>query len=331
MHATLAAIDYTHLTRPENFGLLLRVAFLLLVIWPLLLLLARLIHRLVRPHVSAQSAMLVRHGITYLGTILIALTVMRELGFKMSAVLGAAGIAGVAIGFASQTSLSNLISGIFLIWEKPFQLGDLIKAGDSIGFVHAIDLLSVKLRTFDNQFVRIPNETLLKEQTTNVTYFPIRRMDITIGVAYKEDLERVLELLKDLANKNPYCLDEPTPLVVVKDFADSSINFTLGMWFLKTDYLLLRNSFLPALKKRFDEEGIEIPFPHRTLYTGSESTPFPIRIVDERELHPTTPAPPSSESCAESESENVPRRTIQPKIDTGSQGDSRKIHTESKT
>ncbi|MGK0176674.1 MAG: small-conductance mechanosensitive channel [Lentimonas sp.] len=228
---------------------------------------------------SEHLGLMTRKIIFFLGCAICLITVLYEFGFKLNALLGAAGVASVAIGFAAQTSLSNIISGIFLYWEKPFAAGDIIRVGETTGSVISIDLMSVKLRTYDNLFVRIPNETMVKAEVTNITKFPIRRMDINIGVAYKEDVDRVIEVLKDVADKNPYCLDEPEPLIIFKNYGESSLDFLLGLWFEKTQYVLLRNSIMRDVKKRFDAEGIEIPFPHRTLYTGSVTEPFPVKIL----------------------------------------------------
>ncbi|QBG48399.1 mechanosensitive ion channel family protein [Verrucomicrobia bacterium S94] len=246
---------------------------------PFLRLFSYLIRKGLRKKVSEQSIMLASKGVLYLGTALLIIMVLQKAGVQLGTLLGAAGIAGVAIGFASQTSLSNLISGLFLIWEKPFAVGDVLHAGSDHGTVHSIDLLSVQLRTFNNQLIRIPNETLIKSSFTNVTRFPIRRMDIPIGVAYKEDVDHVVNVLKEVATANPYCLDEPEPLIIFKGFGDSALEFQFGPWFAKTDYIALRNSLMKEIKKRFDEEKIEIPFPHRTLYAGEVTKPFPVHVV----------------------------------------------------
>ncbi len=146
--------------------------------------------------------------------------------------------------------------------------------------------MSVKLRTFDNQFVRIPNETLVKSTVINITRFPIRRVDVRIGVAYREDPERVREVLLDVARKNPIALVEPEPLVIFDAFADSSLNLLFAVWATRDNWLELKNSIQEEVKERFDEEGIEIPFPHRTLYVGSESEAFPIRLVPDESRAP---------------------------------------------
>ena len=257
-----------------------RCVLILAVGIPVLIILSRVASRIVEKHYTPQSAMLARQGIFYTGLIFLAIIELHQLGFKITALLGAAGVAGMAIGFAAQTSLSNLISGIFLIFEKPFEVGDAITVGDTTGTILSIDLLSVKLRQFDNKFVRIPNESLIKGQVTNITRFPIRRYDINLGVAYKEDIKQVMEVLKDIADKNPYCLDEPEPLVVFTGFGDSALQLLFAVWFLKTDFLKLRNSIMTEIKSGFDKEGIEIPFPHQSIYTGSVTEPFPIKIVN---------------------------------------------------
>ncbi len=252
---------------------------LIVVGFPLIRLLGYMIRKGLRKKVSEQAIMLFSKGVVYIGTAVIILMVLQQAGFKLGTLLGAAGIAGVAIGFASQTSLSNLISGLFLIWERPFSVGDVLHVSSDHGIVHSIDLLSVQLRTFNNQLIRIPNEVLIKSSFTNVTRFPIRRMDIPIGVAYKEDITKVMDILREVAEHNPLCLDEPPPVIVFKGFGDSALEFLFGPWFSKTDYIALRNSLMTEIKERFDAEGIEIPFPHRTLYAGEATKPFPVHVV----------------------------------------------------
>lgn len=278
-----SAIDWLS----AHSGTIIRVAVLVLVGLPLVRLAGGLVGRTLRKRFTDQSVMLARKIVTYTATAVLLVMVLRELGFRLTALLGAAGIAGVAIGFAAQTSLSNLISGIFLIWEKPFRVGDVVQLDTATGIVHSIDLLSVKLRTFDNHFIRIPNEVLVKTCFTNVTRFPVRRLDIDIGVAYKEDVDHVTAVLADVADANPYCLDEPKRLILFKGFGDSALEFKLGVWFEKADMLELRNSIMRDIKKRFDEEDIEIPFPHRSLYTGAATEPFPVRVIPDNTETPS--------------------------------------------
>jgi small-conductance mechanosensitive channel len=243
---------------------------------------------------DAQRAMIIRRGVFYGIAGLFTASALMELGFDLSVLLGAAGILTVAIGFASQTSASNVISGLFLLGERPFAVGDIIRVNGTTGEVLSVDLLSVKLRTFDNLFVRIPNETMIKSEVTNLRRFPIRRVDLQVGVAYKEDLREVREVLLEVAERNPLCLEEPAPLIIFRGYGDSSINHQFSVWAKTEHFLELRNSIPVEIKEAFDEHGIEIPFPHRTLYTGSETSPFPVQQA------PDAPESPPSPSDAES-------------------------------
>lgn len=285
----LAGINWSKLVTMENINSVIRVIVLVGLGFPLLLFICTVVGKAVQKRFTPQVSMLIRKGIFYFGSIVLIISVLYQMGFKLTALLGAAGIAGIAIGFASQTSVSNIISGLFLISEKPFEVGDLIKVDDTKGTILSIDLLSVKLRTLDNQLVRIPNESLIKNQVTNITRFPIRRFDINLGVAYKEDVSKVRNVLLDIAKNNPYCLDEPEPLVLFLNFGDSALEFLFAVWFVKTDFFKLRNSIMQEIKERFDAEGIEIPFPHRTLYTGSVTEPFPVEIVPSKAKKPKQP------------------------------------------
>ncbi len=245
---------------------------------------------------DAQRIMIIRRVTFYGITGLFIASALMELGFDLGVLLGAAGILTVAIGFASQTSASNLISGLFLLGERPFSLGDIIRVNGTVGEVLSVDLLSVKLRTLDNLFVRIPNETLIKSEVTNIRRFPIRRVDFVVGVAYREDLRKVNEVLMDVADRNPYCLEEPAPLALFTGFADSSMNYEVRLWAKTENFFDLRNSIPIEIKEAFDEHDIEIPFPHRTLYTGSETEPFPVRIVGDADGAPA--GAPSGEASS---------------------------------
>jgi small-conductance mechanosensitive channel len=232
-------------------------------------------------NLDAHAGMLVRRVVYYLVLVLFLVSALRELGFNLGVLLGAAGILSVAVGFASQTSASNLISGLFLLGERPFAVGDVITVGNTTGEVMSVDLLSVKIRTFDNRFVRIPNETMIKSEVTTLTRFPIRRYDVQLGIAYKEDIARAREVLMAVADRNPSCLEEPQPLFIFLGFGDSALNFQFSVWAARENFLDVRNSIQEEIKLAFDDAGIEIPFPHRTLYAGSVTEPFPVRVVED--------------------------------------------------
>ena len=259
---------------------LIRALIILAVGIPLARLLCSSLSKALKKRTTPHQAIMIRRISFYILLTLIVISVLRELGFSLGVLLGAAGILTVAIGFAAQTSASNIISGLFLLADRPFQIGDVIQVGDTTGIVNAIELLSVKLRTFQNFLVRIPNEDLIKNQVTNFTHYPIRRIDVEVGVAYKEDISKVREVLLEVASRNPLCLEEPSPLFVYKGYGDSSIDLLLGVWVKKENFLLLMNSIKQEIKEAFDNHGIEIPFPHLSIYTGSVTDPFPVMVVN---------------------------------------------------
>ena len=264
----------------KHHDIIHRISMIIVVGFILLFLLNTYLKIWLKKRLAPQTQLVLYKFINYGGFVIILLTVLYEFNVRLTAIFGAAGIAAIAISFAAQNSLSNIISGLFLLWEKPFQIGDLVKTEGQLGVIYSMDLLSVNMRTFDNLLIRIPNEKIMKATFVNVTRFPIRRMDLTINIAYKDDVERTFGVLKDIAKRNPYCLDEPEPILLFKGFMDSAQEILFGVWFEKSDYIVLRNSILKEVKRRFDEEGIEIPFPHRTVYAGTVTQPFPVEMVE---------------------------------------------------
>ena len=264
----------------ERALIFVRATILLLTGLVLAKVVSAMVKKIAARRLSTHQTMILRRSSFYLILGLFLVSALHELGFNLGVLLGAAGIFTVAIGFASQTSASNLISGLFLVAERPFTVGDVIKVGDTVGEVLSIDLLSVKLRTFDNLYVRIPNESLIKTETTTLTRFPIRRIDVKVGIAYKEDITRTRTLLEQIARNNPLCLEEPKPLFIFLGFGESSLDIQFSIWAKRENFLDLKNSLQEEIKCAFDAQGIEIPFPHRSLYAGAVTEPFPVKIVD---------------------------------------------------
>jgi small-conductance mechanosensitive channel len=255
-------------------------ALLLLVVGlPLVFVAARSTQRWVGRQYSRQQGMVAGKAVFYPGLLILVMMLLAQFDFSLAPLLGAAGILGIAIGFASQTSVSNIISGFFLIAEKPFEVDDVIQVGDTVGRVLSIDTLSVKLRTLDNRFVRIPNETIVKSQVTTITRYPIRRVELDIGVAYKEDIGHVRNVILDVVDRNPRALMEPAPMLVFDRYGDSALELKLRVWATRDNFIALKNALLEEIKARFDEEGIEIPFPHVSLYAGEATAPFPVRMA----------------------------------------------------
>lgn len=233
----------------------------------LLGLMVSILKRVTKKRFDVRTSGLIIKITQYLGLALIAINAFDVARVDLSALLGAAGIAGIALGFAAQTSVSNFISGFFLISEKMFAPGDVLNVDGTVGSVLSVDALSIKLRTFDNQLVRIPNETLIKTNVFNITRFPARRLNMNILITYDSNLEKAKAVLLDTVAKNREILKNPEPLFFVKGFAENGVDLLLGVWIASTDWVTANNSIHIDVKKRLDEEGIAFAFPTRTIYT----------------------------------------------------------------
>lgn len=241
-------------------GLLVLIIGILAIRLVLVPLFGLLVHR-----GSQQSRLVVKKGVWYGGLFFVFIGALSIMGVEVRGILGAAGIAGVAIGIASQSSLSNIIAGLFLVSENTFTLGDVIKVDTTIGVVHAVDLLAVKLRTFDNTVIRIPHQKLITSMVQNITKFPVRRMDFSLRVEFATDLERCEELMRRVVAKHPLALNNPEPFLMFTEFSDSGVEILLGVWFEKSDYVPVKNGITRELVKAFAEEGLKISYPHVTL------------------------------------------------------------------
>ena len=226
--------------------------------------------RTVGNRLNAHQRLLWRRGIFYFIFLLFIMTSLREAGFKLSVFLGAAGILTVALGFASQTSATNLISGLFLIGEGSFEVGDTIQItlirGQTIeGQVISIDLLSVKLLTLDNVYIRLPNEQLIRTPVMNLSKYPIRRIPITLAINFHEDIIKVRQVLLDVAAKYPLVMDDPKATVTVTAFRESSIELLFAVWCRQENALKVRDEMQERVRNGFLENQIEIPVPKMGL------------------------------------------------------------------
>lgn len=227
--------------------------------------LGRLGGRIAARRGTAQTAMLTRRLISYGIYIVVLMTVLSTLGFDLKVLAGAAGILTVAVGFASQTSASNIISGLFLVGERPFVVGDVIRIGQTTGEVIAIDLLSIKLRTFDNLYVRLPNETVIKSEVTNLTHFPIRRFDLAVSVPYGTELGAAREVLLEVARQSEHALEEPKAQVLFLGYGESGMNLQLSAWATRDDFSIFRYALAEEVKRAMEVAGMPIPFARRDL------------------------------------------------------------------
>jgi Small-conductance mechanosensitive channel len=212
-------------------------------------------------HMRAQLCGAIQKTVRFSIMFAALLGALSLLNVNLNAVLGAAGIFGVAIGLASQTSLSNIICGVFLVIERPFKIGDIVEAEGSLGVVDSVGFLATFIRGFDNRLVRIPNENMMKTKIINITNFPTRRIDMPISAAYAEDPARVMRLLRETCDANADCLKDPEPLVMFTGVGKTSIDFTVCAWVERTQFVKARNSLLCDIKACFERERVTPAYP----------------------------------------------------------------------
>jgi small-conductance mechanosensitive channel len=216
-----------------------------------------------------ELAIIVRvsyYGIIILG-FFIALPYFRV---DLSGLLVAGGVVGIIIGFACQSVVSNLISGIFIIVERPVKLGDNINIGDVFGTVEEIRVLSTTVSATDGTYIRIPNEKVFTSNITNYVTHAARRIEYTIGIDYADDAVRGVSVINDLLTSHPFVLKNPKPQVFVKELSPDAVNISILFWTPSSEYGDVRNEMLWRIKVALDEAGLSFGSPRRMVRFGNE-------------------------------------------------------------
>ncbi len=216
-----------------------------------------MIRRFSRKVLPSRSASTLERLIKYGGYTLVVLMATKRAGFDVSALLGAAGIAGIAIGFAAQTSVANIISGLFLFSEKLFKEGDTLQVDTVTGVVETVDLMCVRIRTFDGRLVRVPNETLIKTNIINISYFPQRRFDLWLTLPNECDLAVAMESIRKVLGSEPLALKEPAPVLVLDAITPDGTTLLVGTWFLQENLAAIKNKLIPSMLSALKEQGIK--------------------------------------------------------------------------
>lgn len=205
--------------------------------------------------------------ISYYGLlIVVTVAALGQLGVQTASFIAVIGAAGLAIGLALQGSLANLAAGVLLILFRPFRAGDYIEAAGTAGVVKEISIFSTTFVTPDNKTITVPNGGILGDNITNYSLQTERRVDLEIGVSYSSDIELVKRELLAVAQADERVLKDKEITVGIITFADSSVNFVLRPWVRTADFWPVRFSLMENIKKRFDEVGIEIPFPQMDVH-----------------------------------------------------------------
>jgi len=221
-------------------------------------------------HFTAKADPTLGQFVSNLASVLLKMVLLiavaSMIGIETTSFIAVLGAAGLAVGLALQGSLSNFAGGVLILMFKPFKVGDLLDAQGYIGTVKEIQIFNTILKTGDNRIVIIPNGSLSNGSMVNVNQEDTRRVDLTIGIGYGDDIDKAKAIIEDLVSKESRALKDPAHLIVVSELADSSVNFTVRIWVNTADYWGVYFCMHEAVKKAFDEQGVSIPFPQQDVH-----------------------------------------------------------------
>ncbi|MEM9056557.1 MAG: mechanosensitive ion channel domain-containing protein [Pseudomonadota bacterium] len=202
-------------------------------------------------------------------TLLLAFVVIATisaLGIQTASLIAVLGAAGLAIGLALQGSLANFAAGVLMIVFRPYKLGDLVNVAGTEGFVEEVDVFTTVLRLPDKTKIIIPNGLIMAEQIVNYTDVKARRMELVVGIAYDDDIDKARDAILAGIAESEYVLDEPTPTVTVAELGDSSVNLAVRPWVDSQSYAPASHEITERIKKSLDAAGVTIPFPQRDVH-----------------------------------------------------------------
>ena len=200
----------------------------------------------------------------------VIIAALGQIGIQTTSFIAILGAAGLAVGLALQGSLSNFAAGVLMIIFRPFKQGDFIEGAGVSGVVEEVHIFNTIMRTGDNKTVIIPNGGLMNGNIINYSTKPTRRIDLVIGIGYDDDLKKAKQLLSELMQTEPRILKNPEPTIGLLELGDSSVNFAVRPWVNSADYWGVHFDLLEAIKLRFDQEGISIPYPQQDLHLHGE-------------------------------------------------------------
>lgn len=203
--------------------------------------------------------------------ILLLVSVAGMVGIETTSFIAVLGAAGLAVGLALQGNLSNFASGVLILIFKPFRVGDWITTGSYTAAVKEIQIFTTILATGDNRKIVIPNSQLTTQPLINISSESTRRVDLNFGIGYDDDIDKARDVIKKIIEDDERIHKDPEPLIVVSELADSSVNFTVRVWCDAGDYWGIFYALTETVKKRFDAEGISIPYPQSDVHLFKEN------------------------------------------------------------
>ncbi len=196
---------------------------------------------------------------------LVVVGALDRIGVPTASLLAALGAAGLAVGLALQGSLSNLAAGVLIMLTRPFRVGDFIEVAGVSGTVRSMSLMHTVLYSPDNCQVIVPNGKILGDSITNYSTLDKRRLDLTVGIGYQDDVDKAIGLVNSILENDDRVLEDPPPLVAVLELAESSVNLAIRPWVAPQQYWPLKFDLQRQIKLEFDANGITIPFPQSEI------------------------------------------------------------------
>jgi len=196
----------------------------------------------------------------------VIIAAISALGIQTASLIAVIGAAGLAIGLALQGSLANFAAGVLMIIFRPYKLGDLVGVAGTEGFVEEVDVFTTVLRLPDKTKIIIPNGQIMSDKIINYTEAEKRRMELTVGIGYGDDIDKAREVLLAAVKESEYVLDDPTPSITVAELGDNSVNLAVRPWVLSASYAPASHEITERVKKALDRAGINIPYPQRDVH-----------------------------------------------------------------
>ena len=210
---------------------------------------------------------------SYYGIVIIAVILaLPILGINTSGLLVAGGVTGIVLGFASQSIVGNLISGLFIMAERPIKIGSQVEIDQVKGFVEDIGVMSTILRSYDGLYIRIPNEKVFTTNIINISANIARRIEYTIGIRYSDDAEKAIKIIGDLIEDHPFVLKKPTPDVYVDTLGENSVNIVVKAWAPVSQWYATKKELLWKIKTSLEKDDIRVPFPQRVVWFANEKS-----------------------------------------------------------
>ena len=204
--------------------------------------------------------------------IVVIIAAIDRLGIETTSLIAVMGAAGLAVGLALQGSLSNFAAGVLIVIFRPYRVGDFVDAAGVSGSVEQVQILTTILKTPDNKQIIVPNSAIMSSIITNFSANETRRVDLTIGVSYDDDLDKVQKTLQEIVDADDRILKDPACVIRVHELADSSVNFVVRPWVASGDYWGVYWDLTETIKKRFDQDGISFPFPQQDVHIHQVSS-----------------------------------------------------------